>query len=234
MLSSGKPSDKVIMISGANRGIGQSVVQLLDAESYSLSLGMRQAQPATNHLCCEYHASNLDSVQNWVDTTLDHFGRIDAVVHCAGILRLASLEDDIAQSEAALKDMLDVNVMGAWYLAQSTLPALKKSGAGRFIQIVSLSGKRVKGASCAYPVSKFAQMAITQCVRNSGWDAGVRSTAICPSWVNTEMIEDVCPLPADQVTQPQSIADAVSMLLKLPNEAAINELQINCGLEPLT
>ncbi len=226
MCTSGKP---VVMISGANRGIGRAVARHLHETGYRLSLGSRHAgEIIAGQLHGHFDALDPAAAERWVAQTLDRYGRVDALVHCAGVLRQVGLESG---SEDDLRHMLEVNVLGSWRLARAVYPHLKACGRGRFIQLVSLSGKRVKGTSCGYPISKFAQLAIGQCVRNSGWDDGVRAVSICPSWVNTDMARDVCKLPPESMTQPEDIARVVALLLSLPNEASVDEIRINCGLE---
>ena len=74
-------------------------------------------------------------------------------------------------------------------------------------------------------------MALCQSLRNEGWDQGIRVTAICPSWVNTEMAQAINRLPAEQMTQPEDLARISSNLLQLPDAAVPFELLINCSLE---
>ena len=229
MSKSGKPTPPVVMISGANRGIGLAIARRLHEAGYALSLGSRHSTAILpGVLQCHYDARDADSARQWLAATLERHGQLDAVVHCAAILKPVSLEDG---REEDLRELLEVNVLGSWRLAQACYPALKASGRGRFIQLVSMSGKRVKGTGCGYPISKFAQLAISQCVRNTGWEHGVRAISICPSWVNTDMARDVCKLPAETLTQPEDVARIVLLLLELPNEAAIDEIKINCALE---
>ena len=82
-----------------------------------------------------------------------------------------------------------------------------------------------------YPVSKFGLMALCQAMRNEGWDDGIRVTAICPSWVATEMALGVSSLPAEAMTQPDDLAEISSSLLHLGNAAVPFELALNCALE---
>jgi NAD(P)-dependent dehydrogenase (short-subunit alcohol dehydrogenase family) len=74
-------------------------------------------------------------------------------------------------------------------------------------------------------------MALCQSMRNEGWDAGIRVTAICPGWVNTRMASRVTALPAEAMTQPEDLAALTSQLLRLPASAVPFELTINCVLE---
>ena len=94
-----------------------------------------------------------------------------------------------------------------------------------------MSGKRCKGKLAGYSASKFALMGLCQAMRNEGWDKGIRVTAICPGWVNTEMARGISPLAPELMTQPDDIASLCAQLLKLPASAVPFELALNPTLE---
>ena len=68
-------------------------------------------------------------------------------------------------------------------------------------------------------------------MRNEGWNHGIRVTAICPSWVNTDMARAVTAVEAAQMTQPNDLAELSSTLLSLPEASVPFELAMNCSLE---
>ena len=224
---------KVVMITGASRGIGLAIAQALQSQGYSVSLGLRQPEvelPLSEDglLRCYYDAFDPKSAKAWYEQTLAAYGHLDALVLSAGLLKVLKIEDD---DEEALDEMLDVNVKANWRLARLCLPELKVSGHGRVISLVSLSGKRVKGLSVGYSVSKFAQLALHQGIRNAAFDDGVRCCAICPSWVNTDMARAVSRLAPEDMTQPEDLAKLVAQVMALPNSAVVDELTVNCALE---
>ena len=126
-----------------------------------------------------------------------------------------------------------VNVMGPWILTKNVWKYLEKSKSGRIIILVSMSGKRSKGNLASYSISKFALMSLCQTMRNEGWEKGIRVTAICPGWVNTEMARDINHFPKEEMTQPIDIANICSNLLKLPNSSIPFEIALNCQLEKI-
>ena len=96
MLAAG---ERVVMISGANRGIGAATARRLAAGGFRLSLGVRDgkapAVPASPRcLIARYEARERQSAKAWVDATLERFGRIDALVNNAGIARFSAVEDE--------------------------------------------------------------------------------------------------------------------------------------------
>lgn len=227
--------NKVIMISGASRGIGRHIAQRLHSDGYLLALGIRDsavledsslvAGETVDHF--PWQAADPASSHDWVEQVQTRFGRIDALINNAGVLRRYQIEDE---DESALDEMLEVNLKGPLRLTRAALPLLRQSGSGRIVNLVSMSGKRVKGISAGYNMSKYAQLALTHATRNLGWDDGIRVTAVCPSWVNTEMAE-VSSVPPQEMTQPEDVARLVQTIIELPNTAHLNEVTVNCNLE---
>jgi NAD(P)-dependent dehydrogenase (short-subunit alcohol dehydrogenase family) len=233
------PEGRVVMVSGANRGIGLAVARCLQAKGYRLSLGARDAGKTSAALggvddsrviAVAFDARDRESCAAWVERTAGHFGRIDALVNNAGISRTVGIEDD---DEAAYDEMWDVNVKGPLRLVRLAMPHLRKSGSGRVVNISSLSGKRVRNAHAGYAMSKFALVALTHSVRRLGWDDGVRATAICPSFVATDMSAQSSAVPRDEMIQPADLAELVATTLALPNNAVVAELLVNCRLEDM-
>jgi NAD(P)-dependent dehydrogenase (short-subunit alcohol dehydrogenase family) len=176
-----------------------------------------------------YEAVDADSCRDWVAATEARFGGCDAVVNNAGALAVATLEDD---DESGLELMWEVNVMGPLRLLRAAWPGLKRAGSGRVVNLVSLSGKRVKSAQVgAYSVSKHAALALTHWVRQEGWEHGIRATALCPGFVATDMSAQLTGFSPDKMIQPETIATLVATVLALPNTATVAELPVSCMLE---
>ncbi|WP_281968646.1 SDR family NAD(P)-dependent oxidoreductase [Roseovarius nanhaiticus] len=224
--------DKVALISGGSRGIGAEVAAKLADAGWRLSLGMRRPQDAdarwAQHHVCAFDAMEANEAA-WAEAALGHYGRIDAVICCAGIIELG---DVISLGEAEQTAMMEVNVNSPRRLVRAAWQALGRSGEGRVIMLASLSGKRVaSAASGAYSVSKFAAVALTHGIRQAGWDKGIRATAICPSYVNTDMAGAITDYPAQDMTQPEDVARMALLALNLPNTASIAEMAVSCKAE---
>jgi NADP-dependent 3-hydroxy acid dehydrogenase YdfG len=228
--------DRVVMVSGANRGIGRAIAECLAAKGYLLSLGARRPDSLAGLegervVAHGYDAVHLASAEDWVADTLARFGRIDGLVNNAGILLDARLEDG---DEAAFDRLWQVNVKGPLRLTRLAMPHLKASGAGRVVNVVSLSGKRTKGDNAGYAMSKFAAMALTHATRRAGWEQGVRACALCPSFVATDMTtwaRDT--VPGHEMIQPADLAELVATVIALPNTASVAELLVNCRFEDM-
>ncbi len=230
-----QPDQRVIMISGANRGIGRATALELASRGYRLSLGARSPHSldltglGDAVFTCQWDASRAADSDAWVNATLEHFGQIDGLVLNAGVMLPVSLEDD---RESDLDQMWDANFKGPLRLIRAAMPALKKCGCGRIVNIVSLSGVRVLSAdNLGYSASKFAAMALTHAVRQKGWDAGIRATAVCPGLVDTDMTKGVSAPEGQFKMSPDAIAATVAYALSLPNDATVAEILVNSRLE---
>lgn len=233
------PEGRVVMISGANRGIGLTTANLLADRGYSLSLGSRDPgalEAATVHLTqdrtmrFEWDATRPKTSPAWAEATLERFGRIDAVFANAGIVVPASIEDE---DESAFDEMWEVNFKGPMRQIRAALPHLRKSGHGRVVILASLAGKRVlRASSLGYSASKFAAISLAHAVRRSGWADGIRATALCPGMVDTDMVADADIPEGEFKIEPQAIAASVAYVLSLPNNASVAELLVNSRFEP--
>jgi len=232
-------SPRTVLVSGASRGIGRAIAERLLADGHRLSLGLRDpgalsgtaldpGQPGV--LTHPYDAADPASAAAWVQASVDHFGGFDSLIHCAGILTRTPLLFADGQ-ESDIEQLWQVNLMGPWWLTRAAWPQLAAHGQGRIVVLVSMSGKRSKGRLAGYTASKFALMGLAQTMRNEGWEQGIRVSAICPSWVNTDMAAAVNAMPKGAMTQPGDIAALTSQLLQLPNSCVPFELALNCNLE---
>lgn len=233
------PKGRVILVSGAGRGIGRAVAETLYADGYSLSLGVRD--PAALEAALggwerrrlhvgRYDAADWASHRLWVETAAARFGRIDGLVNNAGRFSRMTLRDP---DEKELDALWAVNCKGPLNLIHCALPHLEASGAGRIVNVASLSGKRVRTDNVAYNMSKFAVVALTHAARRLGWEKGVRATAVCPSYVPTDMIAGRKTMPPEEMTQPGDLARLIATVLALPNTASVAELMVNCRLEDM-
>lgn len=229
---------RVVMLSGPARGIGRAVAERLRDAGFRLSLGGRNTdaiqamvdgwgdEVSVHH----FDAIERESAETWVSETVAEHGGIDVLINNAGVLEGFGLDD---YDEAAFDLMLTVNVKAPTLLTHLALPHLRRSGHGRVINVASLSGKRVKGGfSPGYAMSKHAMMALTHATRQHGWPDGIRATAICPSFVGTDMIADV-DTGQEPVIDPADIAELINTALAMPNHSSVPEIAVNCRLEDM-
>ena len=231
-----------ILITGANRGIGLQIAYKELMEGNQLSVGIRDIESINGSkidpkkwgknqiIINKYDALDENTGKVWIRNTNDIFGGFDTLINCSGVLsKVPFLYKEEEKKE--IKNTMNINFFSVWALCKLSWENLSSSNNGRIITLVSMSGKRSKGDLAAYSSSKFALMGLCQTMRNKGWDKNIRVTAICPSWVNTEMASKVNLIDKNEMTQPKDIADICSMILKLPKQSVPFEVLVNCNLE---
>lgn len=231
------PEGRVVMVSGASRGIGLAITRKLLDKGYSVSAGARNPDalagllsdaPGDRLLCARYDAADRATHGAWLAATLARFGRLDGLVNNAGTSNTFSIESG---EEEDLDALWTINVKGPLFLTRACLPHLKAAGSGRVINVASLSGKRVRNENVAYNMTKHALMALTHGTRRIGWDHGVRATAVCPSFVATDLTGGVTKISREEMIHPDDFAEITALALALPNTAAMAEMLVNCRLE---
>ena len=224
--------NRIVMVSGASRGIGRAVVDRLVASGFRVSAGLRdpgRLEESGRLMTHRYDAENAESPVSWVKATIARWGGVDAIVNAAGINPRVRVSDD---GEDELDEMWRVNVKGPLRLVRAALPHLAVCGHGRVVNLGSLAGKRV-GSNVGYAMTKFAVVALTHGIRREGRAAGIRATVICPGYVATDMTLKDDEIPRHEMSQPSDIAGLVETALTLPNNASVSELLVHCQFEPM-
>jgi NAD(P)-dependent dehydrogenase (short-subunit alcohol dehydrogenase family) len=229
---------RVVAISGASRGLGAAIARKLHADGFTLALGVRDVTATAARLGladrCTIHpfdAMDASSAEGWIDAVAAAHGRLDGLVNNAGVLRRFDFEHP---DEAALDEMWTVNVKAPFRTIRRALPLLKAAGNGRIVNIASTDAKRFRDptAPLGYVMSKHALLALSHAAKFAGWEDGVRVTALCPGAIDTELIAGLPgATPAANRLSPETVAEAVSLLLRLPNAATVAELVMNTRLE---
>lgn len=227
---------RTVLISGGGRGIGAATGRVMMQAGWNVSLGMRSpalpdwaAEGPGQVQACAYEATDPAAAERWVTEARARFGGIDAVVANAGIM---IRKDVIAAEDEELARLMEVHVAAPRRLAKAAWDDLAASGRGRVIIVSSLSGKRVKSAiSSLYSVSKFAATGLAHALRHTGFELGIRATAVCPGFVATDMGLPLTTRTAEELTDPADIGRAVHFLIELPNNSSVAEFAVNWTLE---
>ena len=234
------PDNRVAVITGASRGIGAAIAKRLYDDGYRLSLGARDPAACRAALgavdedrvqFAVFDASDPASAEAWIAAIVDRFGGIDALINNAGILRMVTFDEG---GEDDLDALWAVNVKAPYRMIRLCLPHLRRVGHGRIVNIASTDAKRYRDetVSIGYAMTKHALLALSHAARFAGWEDGVRTTALCPGAVDTELIAGVPGVtPGPNRIATQTIAQTVSFLLTLPDNASVAEMPINARLE---
>ena len=112
------------------------------------------------------------------------FGELDVAVNCAGVISVAAVED---VAEAEWNRVMDINVKGVFLSCKAAVPAMKRNGFGRIINISSVSGKDGYPKLALYSASKYAVLGFTNSLAKEVARDGITVNAICPGVVKTQM-----------------------------------------------
>jgi NAD(P)-dependent dehydrogenase (short-subunit alcohol dehydrogenase family) len=189
---------KTVMITGANRGLGQALVdEALQRGAKRVYATSRQpfAHPDDRVTPVTMDVTDWAQIQQGVESVAS----LDILINNAGV----SLPDDLS-SRAAFEQHFDVNVYGPLMVTQALLPPLTQSR-GRIVNVVSIGAFAAVPVLPAYSASKAAAFSVTQSLRALLAGHGVSVHAVLPGPIDTEMIRDL-PIPK---TSPESVAQAI-------------------------
>jgi NADP-dependent 3-hydroxy acid dehydrogenase YdfG len=236
-------TDKVVVITGASSGIGESTARLLAREGAKVVLGARR-KDRIDALVREISASSGKAVGFPVDVTkrseveafvkgaIESFGRVDVIVNNAGIMPIAPME---ALKVEEWDRQIDVNIKGVLYGVAAVLPQMQKQKGGHIINIASGIGIKVfapGGGVCS--AVKAAVRTLTEGLRIELHSQNIRCTIVSPGAVATELPESSSEeetrknlrefykmaIPAD------SIARAIAYAIAQPAEVEVDEVVI--------
>ncbi|MCK7583400.1 MAG: SDR family oxidoreductase [Chromatiales bacterium] len=204
--------NRVVLITGASRGIGLATARLLLAEGAKIALCARD--PARLAAVCEQLAGigevwalpadlrDPHAVHGLVEGAARHYGRIDVLVNNAG---RAWSGEFARQPPASIDEIIDVNVKGLLHVTQAVLPHLQRARAGLIVNIASGAGRTGFGGLSVYSASKFAVVGFTEALAQEVEAHGIRVYAVCPGAVATDMLEEVtgsrAGMPPDKVAR---------------------------------
>ena len=154
---------KLVVITGASSGIGESLAQHMSALGHPLLLIARrlerlQALELPNAICAQVDVCDQAAFNNAVKGAVAQFGPVDLLVNNAGVMMLGQID---TQDAAEWKTMYDVNVLGLLNGMQSVLSSMKGDNTGTIINISSVAGRKTYGNHAAYCGTKFAVHAIS-------------------------------------------------------------------------
>ncbi len=233
---------KVVVITGASSGIGETTARLLASLGAHVVIGARRLERLET-LASDIQAdggsvvvqrldvTELEQMQAIIEAAQSRFGRVDAVINNAGVMPLSSLE---ALKIEEWNRMIDVNIRGVLHGIAAGLPVMKKQGFGHFINIASIGAYEVSPTAAVYCATKYAVRAITDGLRQETAGQGIRVTLVSPGVTESELAESITDNEAKEImkeyrrtTLPATaIARAIIYALEQPEYVDVSELVI--------
>jgi NAD(P)-dependent dehydrogenase (short-subunit alcohol dehydrogenase family) len=197
---------KIAVVTGANKGIGFEICRQLaksKKDSFHVILTARdvaRGEAAARKLqdegldvrCHQLDVTNETSVNHLKHFLTHHHDRLDVLINNAGVFIETSASGPVSAVEANIdivKKTLETNLYGPIRVCQALLPLLKKSGAGRIINLSSGLGQlsEMEGGYPGYRISKAGLNAVTRMLANELAEFKIAVNSVCPGWVKTDM-----------------------------------------------
>ncbi|MBM3184206.1 MAG: SDR family oxidoreductase [Chlamydiae bacterium] len=226
---------KTAFVTGASRGIGKGIALLLASMGYQVALAARNrfllektaeeilALKKLPPLIYPLDVTNETQVKEAIESTYFKNERIDVLVNAAGILLPKT--SDLASED--FRSLLEVNVFGSFYCISAVTKHMKKQKSGYIFNIASRAGKIGIGTLGGYCTSKFAVVGLNDALTSELAEFGIKTTAICPGIVDTDMGESARVSKEDRIPV-DDVVKTVEFLLKTSPNSLIREVVIEC------
>ena len=236
-------TDKVVVITGASSGIGESTAKLLAEKGAKVVLGARRSK-RIDTVVQEISASGGKAIGFATDVTkrvevealiqaaVTNFGRVDVLLNNAGIMPIAPIE---ALKVDEWDRQIDVNIKGLLYGVAAALPHMQKQKSGHIINMASVFGiKMFAPGGTVYCATKAAVRALTEGMRMELHSQNIRCTIISPGAVASELAESS----SEEATRKNlrefmkmampasAIARAIAYAIEQPAEVQVDEMVI--------
>jgi NAD(P)-dependent dehydrogenase (short-subunit alcohol dehydrogenase family) len=228
--------DQAVLLSGATSGLGRALALRLAAEGCRLAACGRSperlaalvaelALPADRLLARAFDLTDRAAAAGFAEEALARFGGIGILVNNAGANLGKAAVGDI--DLPAFAGMLELNCTAQLALTQPVWRAMARAKGGRVVNVVS-SAARFSGAGLGgYTASKAAFDGLTGVMRREGKPLGIHVTAVYPGGIDTPFRAQARP----DYLRPETVAEAIIGLLRLPAEAAVHELVLRPPVE---
>lgn len=214
---------KVIVITGAGGGIGQACalaaamqgaqVVLVDINAEALAAAEEAVASLSSHdrvLSLQLSVCNQDDMAAMATQTLERFGKIDALIASAGILRPGGSLKTVAETTLdEWNTVLNINLTGMFLSNRAVLPQMMAQRQGDIINLSSVSGLQGRAFDGAYCASKFGIIGLSESIANEVAAYGIRVQTLLPDAVDTPLWQ-------------QNGSQAIQASLKLPPERVAN------------
>lgn len=222
--------DRVAVVTGASSGIGEAVGRRLADEGMRVAVAARRKDRLEaiaddlpgDALAVPVDVRDWDSVRSMAATVEETWGGVDLLMANAGTGGRGRVEDlDVDDWQQTI----DVNLSGAFRTCKACLPLMRdRPGTRTIVTTASVSGTMGMAGSSAYCASKWGLRGFTQSLALEVADDGIRVTSINPGYVNTRWHEGHPR--ADEMIQPEDLAQLVVDLATLPERAIIDDVTV--------
>jgi 3-oxoacyl-[acyl-carrier protein] reductase len=228
--------NKNALITGAGKGIGKAIALALAKEGVNIILVARTQEEIDSvaakvrslrvkALAITADVADINSVNAAVEKALAEFGTIDILINNAGI---AAFGKFLELEPTDWERIIQVNLMGTYYVTRAVLPNMIERQTGDIINISSTAGLSGNALTSAYSASKFAVLGLTESLMQEVRKHNIRVTALTPSTVATDMAKELKLTDGnpETVMQAEDMAELIIAQLKLNRRVFIKNSSI--------
>ncbi|ORW95557.1 hypothetical protein AWB92_10220 [Mycobacterium sp. IEC1808] len=198
--------NKVVLVTGASRGIGEAVSLAFATQGARLVLAARSAERlgdvaeavsalGSQALAVPTDVTSHDAIVALVDATIQRFGRIDILVNNAGIGRVGAVES--ANFSDNVRDTLQASLFGLVDVTQQVLPTMHRQRSGAIVNMSSVMGRKAFARFGSYAVVMHAVSAVSDALRQELAGSNIRVSVIYPALTATDLLRE-----ADEAEMP--------------------------------
>lgn len=221
---------RVIVVTGASRGIGRATAVALTEPGYDVVVNYRSGLEAAQETAaaieakggvprlCPFNIADQDAVKESFKEIVKLYGRVDVLINNAGIAR----DNLLALMKAAEWDeVLDTNLKGAFLCSQAVVKPMMKQKHGRIVNITSIVGAIGNPGQCNYSAAKAGIIGLTRALARELVSRNITVNAVAPGFIETDMTSHMpekareallAQIPAGRYGSPEDVAAAVRFL----------------------
>jgi NAD(P)-dependent dehydrogenase (short-subunit alcohol dehydrogenase family) len=230
-------AERAAIVTGGSSGIGFAIAQMLLEEGYGVTIAARRPDKLADAVAqlsqsggeVAQVAGNMASEEVVAQVVAEHrerFGRLDVLVNNAGV-GVGALVGEIETKRLDMQ--LAVNLRSVILFYREAVELMRAAAAEHrnalVVNTASISGKSGEPWLSVYSATKAAVVGFTQAMNKELGKEGIKSTALCPAFVDTAMTDFIKQtVAADQMIRPTDVSEAVRMLLRLTPGCVIPEI----------
>lgn len=222
---------KTVIVTGASRGVGKSLSELLYSKNYNLGLisrdfpddyPIKETQDSDKNKI-KFYRTDLkysDRITEISKDIINTFSSIDILVNNAGYNPKKASFDDYSIEE--YNDIIDLNLKAPYILTHEIFPIMKKQRSGYIINVIAAMAYLCKENWAPYASAKAGLLAFSRVLSKEAITYGIKVTSIVPGGINSEFRTEERP----NYMSPQSVADVILQTIEAPNDVVFHELII--------